>query len=127
MKERAKSVSEYHDHLFVFVDGIADVHDKIRGIPGSFERAIEGIKEARRYLSILISFTLTKENTDQVKDVIELSRKLNVGISIQVEYDYTASEKLSPDKMKLYEALKLIIELKKRGYPIVDHWITSRP
>ncbi|WP_338603723.1 PTO1314 family radical SAM protein [Sulfolobus tengchongensis] len=120
LKDRVKRISEYLDYLFVSIDGIGEVHDKIRGISGSFEKAIEGIKEAKKYLPVSISFTITRENMDQVKDVIELSKKLDVKISIQVEYDYTTAEKLSPDKKRLYQVLKLIIELKKRGYPIIE-------
>lgn len=56
------------------IDGIGEVHDKIRGVAGSFEKAIEGIKEARKYLPVSISFTITKENLDQVRDVIELAK-----------------------------------------------------
>ncbi|ACP37006.1 PTO1314 family radical SAM protein [Saccharolobus islandicus] len=120
LKDRVKSISENLDYLFVSIDGIDEVHDKIRGISGAFERAVEGIKEARKYLPVAISFTITRENMDQVKDVIELAQKLNVKISIQVEYDYSTAEKLSPDKRRLYDTLRLIIELKKRGYPIVE-------
>lgn len=120
LKERVRSLSEYLDHLFVSIDGIGEVHDKMRGIPGSFERAVEGIREAKRYLPVSISFTITKKNIDQVRDVVELSRKLGVGISVQVEYDYSTAEKLSPDKSQLYDALKMLIELKRRGYPIVE-------
>jgi radical SAM family uncharacterized protein len=120
LKEKVRRISEYLEYLFVSIDGIGEVHDKIRGVAGSFERAIEGIKEARKYLSVSISFTITKENLDQVRDVIELAKKLNVNISIQIEYDYSTAEKLSPDRRRLYDVLNLIIEMKKKGYPIIE-------
>lgn len=120
LKDKAKGISEYLDYLFVSLDGIGEVHDKIRGISGSFERALEGIKEAKKYLPVSISFTITSENTDQVVNVLELAKKLGVSVSIQVEYDYSTAEKLSPNKKKLSDVLNLLIELKKRDYPIIE-------
>lgn len=120
LRDRVKYISEYLDYLFVSIDGIGEVHDRIRGIPGSFDRAVEGIKEAVRYLPVSLSFTITRENYDQVLDVLELSRKLGVTVSVQVEYDYSTAEKLSPERKKLLEVLNLLIELKRKGYPIVE-------
>ncbi|AHC50796.1 cofactor biosynthesis protein [Sulfolobus acidocaldarius SUSAZ] len=120
LRDRVKYISEYLDYLFVSIDGIGEAHDKIRGIPGSFDRAVEGIKEAVKYLPVSLSFTITRENYDQVLDVLELSRKLGVTVSVQVEYDYSTAEKLSPERKKLLEVLNLLIELKRRGYPIVE-------
>lgn len=117
---KIKTIMEYLDYLFVSIDGIGDVHDKIRGASGSFDRAVEGIREAKKYLPVAISFTITKENLDQVGDVIELAKRLEVAISIQVEYDYSTAEKLSPDRERLYNALNLIMEMKKKGYPIIE-------
>ncbi len=120
LKEKAKSISEYLDYLFVSIDGIGEVHDKIRGIPGSFDRAIEGIREAVKYIPVSISFTITNDNYDQVLGVIELAKKLGITVSVQISYDYSTAEKLSPEREKLLNTLNLLIELKKKGYPIVE-------
>ena len=121
LKERIREIEDYLDHLFVSIDGIGETHDKIRGVSGSFDRAVEGIKESvKRYIPTSISFTLTKENIDEVTDVIELAEKLGVTVSIQVAYDYSTAEKMSPDREKLKVTLEKLIELKRRGKPIVE-------
>ncbi|TRM77291.1 PTO1314 family radical SAM protein [Sulfolobus sp. A20-N-F6] len=120
LREKAKSISEHLDYLFVSIDGIAEAHDKIRGIPGSFDKAIEGIREAIKYIPVSISFTITNDNYDQVLGVVELAKKLGITVSVQVSYDYSTAEKLSPEREKLFNTLNLLIELKKKGYPIVE-------
>jgi MoaA/NifB/PqqE/SkfB family radical SAM enzyme len=55
------------DEVTVSVDGPEDVHDRVRGVPGSFARIVEGLarlKQARerrggRRLRLLVSHTLT--------------------------------------------------------------------
>ncbi|MBB5254650.1 PTO1314 family radical SAM protein [Sulfurisphaera ohwakuensis] len=122
LKDRINEIKDYIDNLFVSIDGIGEIHDKLRGISGSFERAIEGIKESvKREIPTSISFTLTNENIDEVFKVIELAEKLKVTVSIQIAYDYSTAEKLSPRKRdELKQALEGILELKRRGKPIIE-------
>jgi len=121
LKERVKEIEDYLDHLFVSLDGIGETHDKIRGIKGSFEKAVEGIKESvKRNIPTSISYTLTKENLEDAEAVVELAEKLGVTVSIQVAYDYSTADKMSPNREKLKATIEKLIELKKRGKPIVE-------
>lgn len=62
----------------VSLDGVtADVHNRLRQLAGSFERAIEGIgylREAK--IPFQINITLTKHNAGQLKDIYELAKSL---------------------------------------------------
>lgn len=62
----------------VSLDGAtAHVHDKLRQLPGAFERAIEGISHLREQgVPFQINITLTKQNHQQLNDVYELARSL---------------------------------------------------
>jgi radical SAM protein with 4Fe4S-binding SPASM domain len=62
----------------VSLDGAtAEVHDKLRRLTGSFERAIEGIGHLRdRKVPFQINVTLTKHNAEQLEDVYELAKSL---------------------------------------------------
>jgi len=52
-------------------------HDEYRGVPGAFQRAIEGIKNAASEgLYIHINVTLSKLNLDQLEDLMRLSDRL---------------------------------------------------
>jgi AdoMet-dependent heme synthase len=62
----------------VSLDGAtADVHDRMRQIPGAFERAIAGIRCLRELqVPFQINVTLTKQNAGQLGEVYELARSL---------------------------------------------------
>lgn len=117
LKEKIGKIQDYVDQLFVSIDGIGELHDDIRGIKGSFERAIEGIKEAKsRGVSVGMNFTLSSENINEVLDVVELAKKLGVPVNIQIAYDYSTAEKLSPKKEELKNVLELLLKLKESEY-----------
>jgi radical SAM family uncharacterized protein len=120
LESKIHDIKDYLDFLFVSLDGPPHIHDLARGIPGSFRRAVEGIKEARKHVGVAISSTITRDNMDYVGDMVGLAEKLGVGISFQVAYDYTTAEKLSPRGEKLRNALELLLALKRRGAPIVE-------
>ena len=62
----------------VSLDGAtAEIHNRLRQLEGSFERAIEGIGHLRdRQVPFQINITLTKHNAHQLEDVYELARSL---------------------------------------------------
>ena len=62
----------------VSLDGAtAEVHNKLRQLEGSFERAIEGIGYLRdQKVPFQINITLTKHNAGQLEDIYELAKSL---------------------------------------------------
>jgi radical SAM protein with 4Fe4S-binding SPASM domain len=62
----------------VSLDGAtAEVHDKLRRLTGSFERAIEGIGHLRdKKVPFQINVTLSKHNAEQLEDVYGLAKSL---------------------------------------------------
>ena len=64
--------------IAVSLDGAtAEVHNKLRQLEGSFERALEGIKHLRQKdLSVQINITLTKHNAWQLEKVYELAKSV---------------------------------------------------
>jgi len=62
----------------VSLDGAtAEVHDKLRQLEGSFERALQGIKCLHEEeIPTQINITLTKHNAGQLEDIYELSKSL---------------------------------------------------
>ncbi|ARM76602.1 PTO1314 family radical SAM protein [Acidianus manzaensis] len=123
LKDKVKKIEDYVDHVFVSLDGIGDVHDSIRGVKGSFERAVNSIKECKaRGLDTSISFTLTKDNLNEALDMVRLAEKLGVTINIQVAYDYSTAERMSPEREKLREILVAYSKMKegKEGRYIIN-------
>lgn len=110
-------------HITVSIDGIADTDDKIRGIPNSFVKAIEGIKTAQKLKKTLgknvpvtvITTILLKQNADQIPKLIELSQSLdaywlfnlldpNLDIFKNIPFD----ELLEGDKPKIDETIDFL-------------------
>ncbi len=62
----------------ISLDGAtADVHDRLRQIPGAFEKALEGIRYLHEEgVPFQINATLTKQNAGQLEEVYELARSL---------------------------------------------------
>lgn len=62
----------------VSLDGAtAEIHNKLRRLEGSFERAIEGIGYLRdQKVPFQINITLTKYNAGQLEDIYELAKSL---------------------------------------------------
>ena len=80
-KENANRLKEVGiRYVEVSLDGPdAETHDEFRGIKGAFERAVNGIENARDAgLSTGIATTVTHYNLDRVPEIIKLARKLKV-------------------------------------------------
>lgn len=120
LKDHIGEVKDYIDHIFVSIDGIGETHDRLRGMPGSFEKARSGIAAASEHIPVSLSSTITSENSDEVNGIVDFAREMDVSVSFQVAYDYSTAEKMSPDSMKLKDAINGLLELKKGGAPIIE-------
>jgi MoaA/NifB/PqqE/SkfB family radical SAM enzyme len=73
------------------LDGIGDDHDKVRGVPGNFERVVSLIdqlvvlreKYGRDRLKIGFGIVLTEDTVDRIKAVESFAREKDVGMLIQ--------------------------------------------
>lgn len=120
LSNRIDDIAPYLDLLFVSLDGIGEVHDRLRGIPGSFDRAVAGIKAVGGRLPVAISSTLTRENLDDTEKIVGLAGELGVGVTFQVAYDYSSAERLAPEGKKLRRTLERLLALKESGAPILE-------
>ncbi|MBT3201641.1 MAG: radical SAM protein [Phycisphaerales bacterium] len=71
-------------HLAISLDGLGAAHDRIRGVPGVFERA-KGLIErltADGYRGLRLSMTLSNENLDQLTDVAQLAERLGLELGV---------------------------------------------
>ena len=64
--------------LMVSLDGVGDVHDRVRGKPGNFDRAVAVLDVARRVkavTSVRIGCTVIKENVYGLHDLLDFCRR----------------------------------------------------
>ncbi|MFG1449440.1 MAG: PTO1314 family radical SAM protein [Thermoplasmataceae archaeon] len=120
LKEKISQVKDSLDHLFISIDGIGETHDRLRGMEGSYRRAVEGIEAASRYVPVSLSSTITSENCQEVEQIVDLARTLGVTVSFQIAYDYSTAESMSPNSQKLKSAIEKLLEMKMKGAPIVE-------
>jgi len=73
----------------VSLDGMGEVHDKMRGINGAFKKAIESLKFLRQSgtKDLGIIFTLTRINKDEVKKILNFCREEKLNFSLNLVYD----------------------------------------
>lgn len=71
------------DRIEISIDGATpETHDKIRGVKGSWERAINAVKIAKKYCRVSqLNFVIQKDNYQEVADFCQLSKKLGVPVS----------------------------------------------
>jgi len=65
----------------ISIDGISEMHDKIRGIPGGFNLAIKTVNALREEIglrNLRLAFTVSKQNVEHLGKVYDLSRELGV-------------------------------------------------
>lgn len=106
----------------VSLDGAtADVHNKLRKVDGSFEKALEGIDKLRRKdVPFQVNITLTKNNAGQLDDVYKLACSLGaVALHIFMLVPVGCGQELAQDDMltpREYEQkLTEISQLDRRG------------
>ena len=79
----------------VSIDGVADTHDSIRGMPGAFDRAVAAVRnvvKAREALSkdgripqIVINCTVSRVNARRLEPLVELAEELKPDV-LSLEY-----------------------------------------
>jgi MoaA/NifB/PqqE/SkfB family radical SAM enzyme len=81
VEEIFKKSPEVKLQLDVALDGIGEMHDEIRGVPGAFGRvketceALKSLKARHRDMAVTVSFTIMQRNYDRIYDVYEFTKK----------------------------------------------------
>jgi MoaA/NifB/PqqE/SkfB family radical SAM enzyme len=112
------------DYLSVSVDGI-DSYRELRGF--NIQDVLEGIKAARSAgHEILMNCVISGKNLDEIEDLVNLAKDLEVWISFE---PINESEEIERkvwnelgirDTAKYEEIIERLIELKKSGAPIIN-------
>jgi MoaA/NifB/PqqE/SkfB family radical SAM enzyme len=82
-------------YLFISLDGVGDMHDEIRGVPGAYARtvatidAIRALRVPRTNLGFGVSATATVKNINHLDDVLRFAveRDLSVSFTFPMETD----------------------------------------
>lgn len=79
-KEKARELKEVGlSYVGISLDGMEEVHDKFRAVPGSFRKALEGIENCQAEgLKVGLRFTINKRNAGEAPGIFRLLRDLEV-------------------------------------------------
>ncbi|MBN1577536.1 MAG: 12,18-didecarboxysiroheme deacetylase [Chitinispirillaceae bacterium] len=112
-------------YVGVSLDGLKAVHDRFRGVAGSFEKALEGIRASRKAgVKVGLRFTINKDNVDDIPGIFRLLETESIPRICFYHLVYTgrAAELVDRDldRKKARETVDLIInataDLHKRGF-----------
>jgi radical SAM protein with 4Fe4S-binding SPASM domain len=87
-------------YVGVSFDGDRETHDGFRGVPGSFDLALQGLKNAQDAgIKVGLRFTINKRNWREIDDVFALMRQNNINRACFYHLVYTGrgSEMMDED------------------------------
>ena len=108
------------DVLWVSLDGTKDTHDRLRS--GSFDRVWSNLEKAS-HGKLLVHFTMNRENWRDLGELLDALKQRPAvrGVTVQIFYPYgQGEENLALGPAERREAIGNAIELKDRGYPIIN-------
>ena len=127
-------VCRHLDYLIVSLDYADERHDELRKRSGVFERAVNGIKEARRLnnrLKVMINTVVSVKNDESALDVAHLGERLRVGVVFESTnegetlYDgRIVGLRLPAEKEK--KVFRKLIRLKGKGLPVLNSYTYLR-
>ncbi len=120
LAQRFREFRDDVEYLFVSLDGLRATHDRLRGIPRSFDRAVAGIRAVDGQVPLAISHTVTKDNLGEAGALVDLAEELGIRITVQVAYDYSTADAMSPDRARLRTTLESLLERKNEGAPLLE-------
>lgn len=121
LKSRIDEIAPYISGMvFVSLDGLESMHDRIRGVNGCFKRAVEGIDAAKEKVSITINTTMMADTIQEAEDIVMLAKDLGVRIVLSMAHEYQNIDASAPQVNEAKKVAKRLIELKKQGFPILN-------
>jgi MoaA/NifB/PqqE/SkfB family radical SAM enzyme len=108
------------DSIWVSLDGLGAYHEEVRG-KGTFERLVKNIAESG-HSKLSVNMAINRLNYFSVRDCIEYVKESPYirSISLNFHTPYVGTEDLFVDWTTRGAIIDLIIQMKKRGYPIMN-------
>ena len=124
LPDKAEEIAKAVDLTWVSLDYYSDYHDEMRGLKGTFSSAIEGIMKLRNEGGkIAINCVLSKLNRDAVRKMAMLAQDLQVKLAFDpLEVFPGINEEYALSRVKHKRLFFEVLELKKRGYPILNSY-----
>jgi MoaA/NifB/PqqE/SkfB family radical SAM enzyme len=127
---RARVLAKTNATVFFSIDGVSATHDNIRGVPGTFDKAMEGIRnlvkvrnETHSHSHIMINFTVQKCNANDIVPIFMLAEQLGVDT---VSYNLVHGKpEVMPDEEDVLKLKESFETLKEKSKLLRVHFIIS--
>jgi radical SAM protein with 4Fe4S-binding SPASM domain len=130
-EEFAEKLSKYNPRIEISLDGAnAETHDKIRGMHGSFEKAISAIRcLSTRNVYVMVAMMITPFNIGQIESTLEVSQLcgaslFRMGKVIPAGRAKCIGWELSKDQMNIVAKSMEELSEKYKGKIGIDQWDT---
>jgi MoaA/NifB/PqqE/SkfB family radical SAM enzyme len=121
LESRIDEIAPYiNGVVYVSLDGLEKTHDTIRGVTGCFRKAIRGVVASREKVPVTINTTMMTDNLYEIEDIVKLAKELHTGISVAVAHEYCNANGSAPTAKETAKMAKELIEMKNKGYPLVN-------
>ena len=79
-KEKAQQLKEVGlSYVGISLDGLEETHDKFRGVPGSFKKAMAAIENCQEAgIKVGLRFTINKRNVQDIPGIFDLLEEKNI-------------------------------------------------
>ena len=113
-------VNSRADSIWVSLDGVGEWHEKVRG-EGTFAKLEKNIASCN-HKALSVNMAINTLNHDGVAQTIEYAKQNPYikSISLNFHTPFEGTEYLALDMERRAEIIDLIIDYKKKGYPIMN-------
>lgn len=112
-ESRVSEVADVFDTVVVSLDGPKDIHDKIRGVAGTYDKAVEAIRLLRAYgVKTGVNSVATPWNIDVLPSFIEELRGTADFAQVQPMHPYPPSPENTPKDEQISHLLDYLLKLK---------------
>jgi MoaA/NifB/PqqE/SkfB family radical SAM enzyme len=112
-EKNVAGVAEVFDTVIISLDGTKEIHDKIRGVPGTYEKAVKALQllKARR-VKVGVNSVVTPWNIDTLPQLIEALRSYVDFAQVQPMHPYPPSPENLPSKKQVSNLSNYLLKLK---------------
>jgi 12,18-didecarboxysiroheme deacetylase len=113
-------------YVGVSLDGCRETHDRFRGLPGAFDAALRGIRNARAAgIKVGLRMTINKHNWQEIDDIFDLMKKegINRACFYHLVYSGRGSALMDEDldHEQTRQAVRHIMDLTKEWFDEGGH------
>lgn len=121
LPEKAEELAKAAKLTWVSLDYDTPYHDEMRGCPGVFERAINGIKTMIHHGGrVRINCVISNMNLDAPCKMLELGQDLGVQVAFDPMEIFPGNEQYALTEIQQRTVFSEIIQLKNDGYPVLN-------